>query len=197
MPIQNNTAKPSKIHWTYTGWCENSARWKLYKRVRSRGRGTWACLAHALQCLCDLSLVMLFGHRHPVVSTRNFYWDGTGWCENSTRWKLWKRVQSRGHGAWACLAHALQCLCDGRACCPPRALQLVICRSWGVTGTVTLLLQLVIFTGMARVGVKIPQDGNRTNVYGHMAAVREHLWRTVCSVYATSARVVHPVSCNS
>ena len=54
---------------------------------------------------------------------------GTGLCENSTRWKSCKRVQSRGRGARACLAHALQCLCDGRACCPARALQLVICRS--------------------------------------------------------------------
>ena len=51
---------------------------------------------------------------HPVVSTRNFYWDGTGWCENSTRWKTCKQVRALGRGAWACLAHALQCLCDGR-----------------------------------------------------------------------------------
>ena len=42
------------------------------------------------------------------------------------------------------LAHALQCLCDGRACCPARALQLVICRSGGFTGAVTLLFQLVV-----------------------------------------------------
>jgi len=42
------------------------------------------------------------------------------------------------------LTHALQCLCDGRACCPARAMQLVICRSWGFTGTVTLLFQLVV-----------------------------------------------------
>ena len=33
---------------------------------------------------------------------------------------------NNGHGAWACLAHALQCLCDGRACCPARTMQLVI-----------------------------------------------------------------------
>ena len=56
-----------------------------------------------------------------------FHWTGTGWCENSTRWKSCKPVQPRGSGACACLAHALQCLCDGRACCPARALQLVIC----------------------------------------------------------------------
>jgi hypothetical protein len=26
-------------------------------------------------------------------------------------------------GAWACLPHALQCLCDGRACCPALVMQ--------------------------------------------------------------------------
>jgi hypothetical protein len=47
----------------------------------------------------NLSFLRLFGHRHPVVSTRNFYWDGTGWCENSTRWKSQKRVRARDGGA--------------------------------------------------------------------------------------------------
>ena len=124
-----------------TGWYENSTRWKSCKPGRVRGHGALACLAHALQCLCDgraccparaLQLVICVflrshRHRHPVVSTRNFHWDGTGWCENSTRWKTCKQVHARGGGAWACLAHALQCLCDRRACCPARALQLVIC----------------------------------------------------------------------
>ena len=45
--------------------------------------------------------------------------------------------------------------------------------------------------------VKIPQDGNRANVYGHVAMVHEHVWRTVCSVCATGARVAQPVFCNS
>jgi hypothetical protein len=54
---------------------------------------------------------------------------GTEWCENSTRWKSCKQARARGRGAWACLAHGLQCLCDERACCSVRALQLVICRS--------------------------------------------------------------------
>ena len=53
------------------------------------------------------------------------------------------------------------------------------------------------FTGMVRVGMKIPQDGNRANKYGHVAVVREHVWRTVCSVCATDARVAHPVPCIS
>jgi hypothetical protein len=59
------------------------------------------------------------------------------------------------------------------------------------------VLQLVIFTGMARGGVKIPQDGNRANTHGHVAAVHRHVWRTLCSVCATGARVAHPVPCNS
>ena len=167
------------------------------------------------------------------------------------------------------MAHGLQCLCDERACCPARALQLVICRSGGFTGTVTLLFQLVVsldwyglvrkfhkmeivqtctatwrwcmsmfgarfavfvrrarvlpspcpatrnlsflrfhrrrhpvvstrcFTGLVRVGVKIPHDGNRANKNGHVAVVRRHVWRTLCSVCATGARVARPVPCNS
>ena len=66
-------------------------------------------------------------------------------------------------------------------------------RSWGFNGTVTLLFQLVIFTGMVRVGVKIPQDGNRANRYGHVAMVHGHVWRTLCSVCATGARVAQPL----
>ena len=168
-------------------------------------------MAHALQCLCDgraccpsraMQLVIcvflrFHRHRHPVVSTRCFTGNGTGWCENSTRWKSRKLVRARGGGAWACFAHGLQCLCDGRACCSPRALQLVICRSRGFTGTVTLLFQLVVHLEMVRVGVKIPQDGNRANVYGHVDMVHGHVWRTLCSVCATGARVARPVPCNS
>ena len=50
---------------------------------------------------------------------------------------------------------------------------------------------------MVRVGLKISQDGNRANMYGHMAMVREHVWRTLCSVCATGARVARPVPRNS
>jgi hypothetical protein len=53
------------------------------------------------------------------------------------------------------------------------------------------------FTGMVRVGVKIPHDGNHANKYGHVAVVHGHVWRTVCSVCATGARVAQPVPCNS
>jgi hypothetical protein len=45
--------------------------------------------------------------------------------------------------------------------------------------------------------MKIPQDGNRANLYGYVATVYEHVWRTVCSVCATGARVARPVPGNS
>ena len=46
------------------------------------------------------------------------------------------------------------------------------------------------FSGMVRVGVKIPQDGNRANVYGHLATVHGHVWRMLCSVFAIVVRSV-------
>ena len=64
-------------------------------------------------------------------------------------------------------------------------------------GAVTLLFQVVVSLGLVRVGVKIPQDGNPANVYSHVAVVHGHVWRTVCSVCATGARVAQPVPCNS
>jgi hypothetical protein len=45
----------------------------------------------------------------PCCFNSLFHWDGTDWCKDSTRWKSCKR------------------LCDGRAYCPARAMQLVIC----------------------------------------------------------------------
>ena len=48
-------------------------------------------------------------------------------------------------------------------------------------------------SGLVRVGVKIPQDGNRANVYSHVSVVHGHVWRTVCSVCATGARVAQPM----
>jgi hypothetical protein len=50
---------------------------------------------------------------------------------------------------------------------------------------------------MVRVGVKIPQDGNRANTYGHVLMVHGHVWRTLCSVCAAGARDAQPVPCNS
>ena len=165
-------------------------------------------MAHALQCLCDgraccpvraLQLVICrFGgvHRRRCFNSL-FHRIGTGWCENSTRWKSCKRIQVRGGGAWACLVHALQCLCDGRACCPARALQLVICVFLRFHRHRHPVVSTRCFTELVRGGVKIPQDGNRANTYEHVAVVPEHVWRTVCSVCATGARVARPVPCNS
>ena len=54
-----------------------------------------------------------------------------------------------------------------------------------------------LFTGLVRVGVKIPQHGNHTNTHGHVAMMHGHVWRTLCSVCATGARVAQLVPCNS
>ena len=56
------------------------------------------------------------------------HWTGRCWFEFPTEWNLCKRVRARSGGAWTCLAHALQCLRDRRACCPVVPKQLVICR---------------------------------------------------------------------
>ena len=40
-------------------------------------------------------------------------------------------------------------------------------------------------------------DGKRIDMYLVVVVVHEHVWRTVCSVCATGARVAHPVPCNS
>ena len=90
--------------------------------------------ARVLLTPCHATRNLLFLEVSPAPSPCCFnsllHLDSTGWCENSTRWKSCKPVRTRGGGAWTCLAHGLQCLCDGRACCPPRALQLVICCFW-------------------------------------------------------------------
>ena len=53
------------------------------------------------------------------------------------------------------------------------------------------------FTVLVRVGVYFPLNGNRANVYAHVVVVRKHEWRTVCSVYATGARVAQSFLSNS
>ena len=52
------------------------------------------------------------------------------------------------------------------------------------------------FTGLVRVGMKIPQDGNRANGYGHVVMVYERVYRTLCGVCATGARVAGPLPRN-
>ena len=59
------------------------------------------------------------------------------------------------------------------------------------------LFQLGCFTGLVRVGLYFLLNGTCANVYAHVAVVREHVRRTVCSVCATGARVAHPFPSNS
>ena len=132
----------SLLHWTGTGWCEFPTEWNLCKRVRARGGGACACLAHGLQCLRDrraccpslpkqlviCRFLRFHGRRHVVVSSRCCTGTGTGWIEFPTEWNLHQQVRARGDDACARIAHGLQCLRDRRACCPVVPKQLVICR---------------------------------------------------------------------
>ena len=99
-------------------------------------------MAHGLQCLRDgraccpvllKQLVIcrfLWFHRRRSRCCFNLllHWIGTGWFEFPTKWNLYQQVRARSGGAWTCVAHGLQRLRDGRACCPVVPKQLVICR---------------------------------------------------------------------
>ena len=109
-----------EIAQTRTGtwrWCMNmfGARFAVFVR-RAR------VLPSPLYATRNLSFLRFHRRRHPVVSSCCFTWTGTGWCENSTRWKLCKREQTRGGGAWACLAHGLQWFRNVRAFSPVRCM---------------------------------------------------------------------------
>ena len=59
-----------------------------------------------------------------------------------------------------------------------------------------------LFTGMIRVGAKIPQDGNPANVYGRVAVVHGHVWRTLLQCLCDGraccpARALQLVICGS
>ena len=62
---------------------------------------------------------------------------------------------------------------------------------------VTLLFQVVVSLELVRVGLNFPLNGTCANVHAHVVVVREHVWRTVCSVCATGARVAQPFLSNS
>ena len=53
------------------------------------------------------------------------------------------------------------------------------------------------FTGLVRVGLNVPLNENRANVYAHVVVVREHVRRTLCSVCAYGARVAQSFPSNS
>ena len=52
-------------------------------------------------------------------------------------------------------------------------------------------------TGLVRVGLNFPLNETCTNVYAHVVVVRVHVWRTLCSVCATGARVAQSFPSNS
>ena len=56
---------------------------------------------------------------------------------------------------------------------------------------------LVVSCGLVRVGLNFPMNGTCADVYAHVAAVRVHVWRTLCSVCATGARVAQSFPSNS
>ena len=89
------------------------------------------------------------------------------------------------------MPHGVQCWRVRDACCLSLANQLVI---WVVvevsTGTVMCCYNSMC-TGMYRVGMNVPLKTNRTNKYAHVPLCHEHACRTVCSVCAYGARVVH------
>jgi hypothetical protein len=52
-------------------------------------------------------------------------------------------------------------------------MQLVICWFWRFHRHRHPVVSTRCFTGIVRVGVKIPQDGNRTNMNEHVAVVHD------------------------
>ena len=65
------------------------------------------------------------------------------------------------------------------------------------TGTVTCVVSTRCSLGWYRVGLTVPLNGNRTNKCAHVLVCHEHVWRTVRSVCAYGARVVHHLPSNS
>ena len=53
------------------------------------------------------------------------------------------------------------------------------------------------FTGLVWVGLTFPLNENRANVYAHVVVMREHVWRTLCSICKTGARVAQSFPSNS
>ena len=142
-------------------------------------------------------LLRFHRRRHPVVSSCCF----TGLVRVGVKIPLHENCSNEyGHVA-VVHEHVCRTLCSvcatGAGVAQARAMQLVICRFLMFHRRRDPVVSTRCFTGLVRVGVKIPQDGNRANGYGHAAVVPEHVWRTVYSVCATGARVARPVPCNS
>ena len=67
----------------------------------------------------------------------------------------------------------------------------------GFSGADHVVVSSRCCTGLVRVGLNFPLNGTCANVYAHVVVVREHVWRTVCSVCAYGARVAHHLPSNS
>ena len=96
------------------------------------------------------------------------------------------------------MPHGPQCLCVRGACCPSLAKQLVIFVVGEVsTGTVTCVVSTRCSLVWYRVGLNVALKTNRANKCAHVLVCREHVCRTVLSVCAYGARVVHHLPSNS
>ena len=62
---------------------------------------------------------------------------------------------------------------------------------------ITLLFQLVGSLDWYGLDYNDPPNGTCANVHAHVVAVREHVWRTLCGVCATGARVAQSFLSNS
>ena len=62
-------------------------------------------------------------------------------------------------------------------------------------GRILLVSSTRCFTGLVRVGVKIPHDGNRTNMHRHVAVVHGHVGARF-AVFVRRARVL-PIPCHA
>ena len=152
-----------------------------------------------ITCQATRNLIVLEGtHRHRnMLLQLDVHWNVPGWYECSTENKPCKQVCARTSVSWTCLAHGLQCLCVRGACCSSLLKQLVIfvvVEVSTVTGTCGFNS---MFTGMYRVGMNVPLKTNRANKSAHVPPCHERVWRTVCSVGAYGARVVHHFLSNS
>ena len=130
-------------------------------------------VAQPFPCNSHFLFLRFHRRRHTVV-----HWAGTGWFDFSTRWEPHKHARARGSGAWACLVHGLQCLYHGRGCRPALAMQVNFVLKDLLAPSHCCVTSL--FTGMVRVGLKIPLNGNLANRYGHTDVVHGH----VCCIFA-------------
>ena len=89
-----------------------------------------------------------------------FMWTGTGCIEFPTEWNLYKRARARSGASCACVPHGLQCLHDGRACCPSLPKQLVISRFLRFHGRRHVVVSSRCFTGTGTGCIEIPTEWN-------------------------------------